>query len=98
MQRVYGNVQETNLKIIVLPPWYRAWWAYLAYISLIGLLIYLYVRYKDGQTRLEYEVKLAHLEAEKEKELTEKKISFFTLISHEFRTPLTLIINPIKRI
>ncbi|MCL4638079.1 MULTISPECIES: hybrid sensor histidine kinase/response regulator [Olivibacter] len=35
---------------------------------------------------------------EKEKELNEKRISFFTNISHEFRTPLTLIINPIKEL
>ncbi len=90
--------KETVLRIIVLPPWYRTWWAYVLYIGVIGLLIYLFVRYKARQARLEYEVKLAYLEAEKEKELTEKKISFFTHISHEFRTPLTLIINPLKEL
>lgn len=91
----WGN-NEINLKITVLPPWYRSWWAYLLYFSIIGSLVYLYLRYRTQQTRLEYEVKLAHLTIEKEKELNEKKLSFFTDISHEFRTPLTLIINPLK--
>lgn len=88
---------ETQLlKIIVLPPWYRTWWAYLLYALVLFSGIYLYIVYNKRQERLKYEVKLAHLENEKEKELTEKKISFFTHISHEFRTPLTLIINPLK--
>jgi signal transduction histidine kinase/ligand-binding sensor domain-containing protein/DNA-binding response OmpR family regulator len=88
---------ETQLlKIIVLPPWYRTWWAYLLYAIVLFSGIYLYVVYSRRQERLKYEVKLAHIENEKEKELTEKKISFFTHISHEFRTPLTLIINPLK--
>jgi signal transduction histidine kinase/ligand-binding sensor domain-containing protein/CheY-like chemotaxis protein/AraC-like DNA-binding protein len=84
------------LKIVVLPPWYRAWWAYLLYASILFSVFYLYIVYSKRQERLNYEVKLAHLENEKEKELTEKKISFFTHISHEFRTPLTLIISPLK--
>jgi signal transduction histidine kinase/ligand-binding sensor domain-containing protein/DNA-binding response OmpR family regulator len=91
--------EETQLlKIKVLPPWYRSWWAYLFYLGLATTLIYLYVTYKSNQHRLKYEVNLAMLTAEKEKELTEKRISFFTHISHEFRTPLTLIINPLKEI
>ncbi len=92
------NTRETVLNIIVLPPWYRSWWAYLLYVSLAGAMIYYYRRYKARQTKLEYEIKIAHLDAEKEKEINEKRLSFFTSISHEFRTPLTLIINPVKDI
>lgn len=89
--------EETQLlKITILPPWYRTWWAYTLYVLILFAAIYLYVVYSKRQERLKYEVKLVHLENEKEKELTEKKISFFTHISHEFRTPLTLIINPLK--
>lgn len=90
------NIAEAIIKIQVLPPWYRAWWAWLLYFSLAALLIYVYYRYRARQTRLEYEIKLAHINADKEKEINEKRQSFFTNISHEFRTPLTLIINPVK--
>ncbi|HEY8968014.1 MAG TPA: response regulator, partial [Puia sp.] len=75
-----------------------------------GSIIYFYWLYKSRQTRLQYEVKIAHLSAEKErtereaermvnekeKELNQRRLSFFTNIAHEFRTPLTLIINPVK--
>ncbi len=87
-----------NLIIEILPPWYRTWWAYLFYISIACTLIYLYVRYKSQQDRQAYEIALARIETEKQKEVNEKKLSFFTNISHEFRAPLTLIIDPVKEI
>ncbi|PWV56310.1 hybrid sensor histidine kinase/response regulator transcription factor [Chitinophaga sp. S165] len=93
----WGEEMEL-LKIIVLPPWYRTGWAYGIYIALIFGVIYLFIQYKSRQERLRYEIRLAHLESEKEKEMNEKKLSFFTNISHEFRTPLTLIINPLKEL
>jgi signal transduction histidine kinase/ligand-binding sensor domain-containing protein len=88
--------EKELLQIVVLPPWYRTWWAYSLYVLSIALGIYLYITYSRRQERLKYEIKLAHLENEKDKELNEKKLSFFTHISHEFRTPLSLIINPLK--
>lgn len=84
------------LTITVLPPWYRSWWAYILYIAAAAALVWVYRRYMHTQARLRYEVKLAHLESEKEKEIAERQLSVFTNISHEFRTPLTLIINPLK--
>ncbi|MBB5440265.1 signal transduction histidine kinase/ligand-binding sensor domain-containing protein/DNA-binding response OmpR family regulator [Pedobacter sp. AK017] len=99
---IWGK-KEIALKITVLPPWYRTWWAYFGYFSIIAALLYIYQRYRTAQTRLEYEVQLeraAHekerLINEQEKALTEKRMSFFTNISHEFRSPLSLIINPIN--
>ncbi|WP_315821436.1 ATP-binding protein [Paraflavitalea speifideaquila] len=84
------------LQVTVLPPWFRTWWAYILYACILFSGIYAYIRYTRRQERLRYEIRLAHLENEKDKELMEKKLSFFTNISHEFRTPLSLIINPIR--
>ena len=92
------NEVGKSLVIIITPPWYFTWWAYLIYASIFGAAVYGYIFYNNRQAKLKYEVKLAHIETEKEKELHEKKLSFFTNISHEFRTPLTLIINPLKEI
>ena len=85
-----------SLPIRVMPPWYQSWWAYFLYILTIGLVLYYYQQYKLGQEKMKYEVQLAHLETKQQMELNEKKLSFFTNVSHEFRTPLTLIINPIR--
>lgn len=87
---------EISLEIIVLPPWYSSWWAYLFYLLMAMAAVAIYITYKTKQRRLKYEVAMANMKTEKERELNEKKIAFFTNVSHEFRTPLTLIINPVK--
>lgn len=95
---VSGNWGNDNvlLTIIVLPPFYRTIWAYLSYILIVSGSIYLYNRYRVNKSKLEHEVELAKASAEKEKELNERKTAFFTNVSHEFRTPITLIVNPLK--
>jgi signal transduction histidine kinase/ligand-binding sensor domain-containing protein/CheY-like chemotaxis protein/AraC-like DNA-binding protein len=89
---------ETLIRIVVLPPWYRTWWAYLLYLIIGGTLVFNYVRYNKYKERLKYKVRIVELEREKEKEIAEKQKSMFTYISHEFRTPLSLIINPLKKV
>ncbi|WP_207534387.1 two-component regulator propeller domain-containing protein [Desertivirga arenae] len=95
--------KQIAIEVTVLPPWYRTWLAYLIYVLALAGIIYLYFRYKIRQTQLEYEVKLAVANEkkqkavqEKEREINEKRLEFFTNISHEFRSPLSLIINPLK--
>ncbi|TDW96239.1 signal transduction histidine kinase [Dinghuibacter silviterrae] len=83
------NPQEIALSIVVLPPWYRTWWAYCFYGLILLSLARLYWIYRERQTKLKYQVALERQKADEQR-------SFFTNISHEFRTPLTLIINPVK--
>lgn len=84
------------IKIIVKTPWYRTWWAISLYILVVGsALIYLWQRYRRNYNR-----KLAAKEQlfsiNKEKELYESKVQFFTEIAHEIRTPLSLIDAPLE--
>jgi len=90
--------EAISLKIIILPPWYRSWWAYLLYITIIAALGYIFYRYRAQQVKLKYEIQIAQVNADTEKAINENRQSFFTNITHEFRTPLTLIINPVKDI
>jgi signal transduction histidine kinase/DNA-binding response OmpR family regulator len=92
---IWNNIEKV-LKITVLPPWWRTWWAYLTYLFVVFLLIRKFVVYQRDKERLKFQVELSANKMAQEKELHDKKLSFFTHISHEFRTPLTLIINPIK--
>jgi signal transduction histidine kinase/ligand-binding sensor domain-containing protein/DNA-binding response OmpR family regulator len=91
------NKEESLISIEVLPPWYRAWWAYTLYLLAVVGILFAYLEYHKNKEKLKYKVKIAELEGKKEKEIAEKQSSMFTYISHEFRTPLSLIINPLKK-
>lgn len=91
------NKVESLVSIVVFPPWYRTWWAYSIYLFIVAGIIYGYIKYNKNKEKLKYKVKIAELERNKEKEIAEKQSSMFTYISHEFRTPLSLIINPLKK-
>lgn len=84
----YGNwgKEITLIEIQVLPPWHRSWWAYMLYILAGAGVVFMYIRHNKSKERMRYEVKLAQMENRKEKEFSEKQISMFTYISHEFRT------------
>ena len=92
------NTKTISLPITIFPPWYRSGWAYFIYVLAIAFVIYLVDKYQRRQAQLKYEIQLSQDLAKQEKELNEKKLTFFTNISHEFRSPLTMIINPLKDI
>lgn len=91
------NETGTSVNITVLPPLWKTWWAYMIYIIIIFSLIYLLLTYFLNKERYKNQIKLAHIEAQKIHEIDQLKLSVFTNISHEFRTPLTLIIGPLEK-
>ena len=90
------NEIGSSIQITILPPWYATWWAYSLYV-IVGLaLLYLYQRNLIYRERLKSDLKMEHLEVTKMQEVDQMKTNFFANISHEFRTPLTLILGPLK--
>jgi signal transduction histidine kinase/DNA-binding response OmpR family regulator/streptogramin lyase len=92
------NEEGASIKIIILPPWWATPWAYLTYVLLIIGTIYFVWRMQLKRVRVKHEYEMSKFEAEKMHEVDEMKNRFFANISHEFRTPLTLIFGPAKDI
>ncbi|WP_345947600.1 two-component regulator propeller domain-containing protein [Mucilaginibacter sp. PAMB04274] len=87
-----------TVRITVLPPWWKTWWAYLLYVCILGLVLYMVYYHLVKTSKLTHELKFQHMSHEKDQELAQRKLSFFTNISHEIKTPLTLILAPIDKL
>lgn len=92
------NETEKTVTIKVLPPFWKTWWAYLIYFIVFATVLYLFYHYSLKTAKLRNELHYEHLSHVKDQELAEQKINFFTNISHEIKTPLTLILSPLDRI
>lgn len=93
----FANAPETVLSLTILPPWYRTGWAYAAYALIVLLLLAALRHLIQIRENYKTEIRVEHLETEKARELDRIRAGFFTNISHEFRTPLTLIITPLEQ-
>ena len=90
------NEEGASIGIIIKPPPWLAWWAYMIYgLVLTGILL-LYRRYLLTRAQLRTDLEIERVEKEKVEELDHLKSRFFANISHEFRTPLTLLMGPIE--
>lgn len=87
---------EYRLHIKVLPPFYKTVWAYLIYVVIAFCLLYYVVRTYHGRIKLQESLKYEKQHIRDVEELNQSKLRFFTNISHEFRTPLTIIIGQIE--
>lgn len=78
------------------PPWWLTWWAYTIYFFVTIIAIYGIRKYELNRIRLKNQLNLESVTSEKLRELDQVKSRFFANISHEFRTPLTLILGQIS--
>ena len=95
-----GGRRGTNrtLDIQIVPPFYRSRLAFILYALALLAFLYLIGRQKDRLRQIRLTREVEKMDAEKQKELYDAKINFFTNITHEIRTPLSLIKMPLDKI
>lgn len=90
--------REAELVCIVQPPFWKAWPALICYIIIGSWLIWKAVRFQQSKTILQTTLEMERREVARVEESNQNKLEFYTNISNEFRTPLTLIVNQLDRL
>lgn len=94
----FWNEEGRTLTITILPPFWKTKTAFFLYILVILGALFLSRRILLERERLNFKIDQERMESQRNHELDMMKIKFFTNVSHEFRTPLTLIITPLEKI
>ncbi len=98
-KNVYGIIgQEDTFTFTILPAWYYSWWAYILYFGFILSILYLIRRYELNRLYFKNQLKLEKVQTDTLRNLDHLKSNFFANLSHEFRTPLTLILGQIESV
>ena len=90
------NEDGVSIELNILPKPWLTWWAYSIYGMIILGLIYLFRTYELARMKVRNELELERLHHQKDEEVHQLKMDFFTNISHELRSPLTLILSPLE--
>ena len=92
----YAGTEEASLKIVILPPFWMTPWAYIVYALLVVGVIFFSLYAVQRRERNRFKIRQIEEDAKKREELSQMKFRFFTNVSHDLRTPLTLIISPME--
>jgi len=99
----YWNNEGISLKLTIIAPWYLSWWAFSFYVLIIAFLLFLARRIFMMNLNYQHSLNIEKLKTtqieelyNRDKEINTLKMMMFTNVSHEFRTPLTLIIGPLE--
>ncbi len=87
-----------SFKLQIKPPWYATKMAYFCYAIILAGLVWTFIRFRVSREIMKQEILLKEKQAEQLKELDDMKSRFFSNITHEFRTPLTLIMGPAEQL
>lgn len=92
------SLNSRNIKIIISPPWWATVWAKLFFLILISSLLILIHFYIINQIKLKDALKIEKLEKNNQLKINEFKTKFFTNLTHELKTPLTMILSSLGKI
>jgi signal transduction histidine kinase/ligand-binding sensor domain-containing protein/DNA-binding response OmpR family regulator len=90
------NEEGATLKIKVLPPFWKSRTAFILYVLVVTILLYVIRNIIQEREKMKYAVEQEREQTLRARELDSMKTKFFTNVSHEFRTPLTLILSPLE--
>lgn len=92
------EMAERSVEIKISPPWYRSWQAYVVYYIMLFFIIYFLRKSIIKRERSKFLSEEALKESKRQQELNRLKTQFFTNVSHEFRTPISLILTPLGKL
>lgn len=92
---VWSNAPKKIVVHVLPAPWLSIW-AYLAYFIIGAGIIFGFIVLRNNRQKLKHEIELKNIQYDKDKEINELKLMFFTDVAHEFKTPLSLIVGPLN--
>lgn len=87
-----------TLEIKVLPPWWLSWWSCIIYVAIAATVIWSAYKYAKARLILRMKLKAEHEQRLNVEKMNRQKTAFFTYVSHDLKTPLTLILSPLKNL